>query len=108
MKKVYAAPDLLTTGHVHNLLQQAGISTQIHNYFLSGALGDLPINECWPEIWVADTDEIRALSILAEIEAQEKNPKPQWVCHRCGELNEGQFSECWKCGTTHPDNPSIS
>ncbi|APZ44029.1 DUF2007 domain-containing protein [Acidihalobacter ferrooxydans] len=98
MKKVYAAPDSLSAGHVRNLLQQAGIDARLRNQYLTGGVGDLPVNECWPEVWVDDSDELRALSLLAELKAQTARPGPDWVCPQCGEVNEGQFSECWRCG----------
>jgi len=26
----------------------------------------------------------------------------RWTCAKCGETLEGQFTECWKCGASHP------
>lgn len=102
MKKVYAAPDLLSVGNMRNLLRQAGIESFLRNQYLVGALGDLPVNECWPEIWVDDADEMRALAFLAELDREESKPRPAWLCPSCGERNEGQFSECWRCGAQRP------
>jgi hypothetical protein len=28
---------------------------------------------------------------------------PPWICPQCGEELEGQFGQCWKCQTPHPD-----
>lgn len=103
MKKVYAAPDSLSAGHVLNLLRQAGIEGRLRNLYLGGGIGDLPINECWPEVWVDDEQELRALTVLAELKTRQANPGPDWVCPHCGERNEGQFSECWRCGTERPE-----
>lgn len=30
-------------------------------------------------------------------------PGPPWVCPRCGEECEGQFAQCWHCGTDRPE-----
>lgn len=102
MKKVYAAPDMLSAGHVLNLLQQAGIRGRMRNLYLGGGVGDLPVNECWPEVWVDDIDEMRALAVLAELAAHPVQPGPDWLCPDCGESNEGQFGECWRCGAQRP------
>jgi hypothetical protein len=103
MKKVYAAPDSLRAGHVLNLLQQSGIEARMRNLYLGGGVGDLPVNECWPEVWVDDADEMRALALLAELSQAEAEPGPAWTCPNCGERNEGQFTECWRCGTQRPE-----
>lgn len=102
MKKVYAAPDMISAGNVRNLLRQAGIEAFLRNQYLLGGAGDLPVNECWPEVWVDDADALRALAFLAELERQAATPRPDWICERCGERNEGQFSECWRCGAQRP------
>lgn len=26
----------------------------------------------------------------------------EWKCNKCGEISEGQFSECWQCGASRP------
>lgn len=104
MKKVYAAPDLLSAGHVRNLLEQSGIGSDLRNYYLGGGVGDLPVNECWPEIWVDDGDASRAEQLIRELQsALAAPPDPLWHCTRCGEPNEGQFSECWRCGALRPE-----
>jgi len=103
MKKVYAAPNSLGAGHILNLLHQAGIEGRMRNLYLGGGVGDLPVNECWPEIWVNDEDEMRALALLAELSQEQAAPGPDWVCPSCGERNEGQFSECWRCGAERPE-----
>lgn len=103
MKKVYAAPDSLSAGHMLNLLRQAGIEGRLNKLYLGGGVGDLPVNECWPEVWVDDKDEMRALALLSELSAQSAQPGPDWICARCGERNEGQFSECWRCGASRPE-----
>lgn len=103
MKKVYASPDLLSAGHVRNLLEQNGIASQLRNYYLGGGIGDLPVNECWPEIWVDDSDVVRAEQVVRELrEALAEPPGPPWICPVCGERNEGQFGECWHCGAARP------
>lgn len=101
MKKVYAAQNLLDVGHMSNLLAQSGIQSEMRNYYLGSGVGDLPVNECWPELWVDEVDASRAEQLIRELNASLRNLDPPWFCSHCGEANEGQFDECWRCGTRH-------
>jgi len=69
------------------------------NSFLSGAAGELPPTEVWPILCVEDDkDYDRAKQIVDEELKRLENTSQRWVCHRCGETIEGQFTDCWKCG----------
>jgi hypothetical protein len=95
MKLFYSAPSLLMVEHVKNLLQSYGIECVLKNENLSGAAGELPPTECWPELWLTDNkyyDEACRL-LSGEATAQQT-----WACCDCGEVLEGQFDRCWNCG----------
>lgn len=95
MKLIYSAPNFLLVRHWKNLLESHGIACIIKNENLSGAAGELPPTECWPELWLTDNKYYReALQIL---DTNKKNQRP-WTCSSCGELLEGQFDQCWNCG----------
>lgn len=65
---------------------------------LTGGIGELPINECWPEIWVQnETDYDIAEKIIHNALSVASQQDP-WRC-QCGELIEGQFDVCWSCGS---------
>jgi Putative prokaryotic signal transducing protein len=87
---------------VKSLLDKADIPCAIRNEYLSMALGELPIGECSPELWILnDEDYPRAKEIVdawRNVEIEDHGP---WVC-RCGETIEGQFTSCWKCGMERP------
>jgi hypothetical protein len=103
MKRVYRAASLLQVAHARNVLISAGIDCELRNIFLAGAAGDLPMMETWPQLYVADDDEPRALRALARAEAfQGGSP---WTCEECGENLEPQFTTCWRCG--HERNGSL-
>jgi len=103
MKKVYSAENLVMAGHVRSLLQQAGIDCEIRNQNLAGAVGELPPFECWPEVWIYDDgDYDKAMEVIRQALAG-KNVGPSWRCVTCGEVIEGQFSQCWRCGSERPD-----
>lgn len=87
---------MLQVAHARNLLLASGIQSELRNQYLSGALGDLPMMETWPQIYVDDADERRALSVLERAAAQTSGPV--WICAGCGERMESQFTACWRCG----------
>ena len=57
MKRVYRAATLLQVAHARNVLITAGIHCELRNQYLAGALGDLPMMETWPQLYVDDCDE---------------------------------------------------
>jgi hypothetical protein len=100
MKRVFSAEFIPEVVHVQNLLEQSGIACTLRNERLGGAIGEIPFLEAWPQLWVDDADETRALRMLGELAAAARaQGAPAWRCSGCGEQIEGQFSECWQCGT---------
>ncbi|MBI1733298.1 MAG: DUF2007 domain-containing protein [Gammaproteobacteria bacterium] len=96
MRRVFSADNPLLAGHLCALLEAAGIPCILRNEYLSGAMGELPMNECWPEVWIADeADAARAENIVASWRGETQKGEP-WTCE-CGEVLEGQFTACWKC-----------
>ena len=99
MKKIYTSPDRLMVFHFKNVLESDNISCVVKNEFLAGAAGELPPNECWPELWIEnDKKYANALEILEKDSIIALVPKPAWTCTKCGEQLEGQFTDCWQCG----------
>lgn len=107
MKKVYSARDEIDAHLARNLLDENGIEAIVQAQALSGILGAIPVSEeTLPSIWVRDEDEPRALELLSHMKAGEPPParadQHPWTCPKCGEQIEGQFTECWNCGTSRP------
>ncbi len=100
MKRVYRAPTLLQVAHARNVLLTAGIQCELRNQYLAGALGDLPMMETWPQLYVDDSDEQYALSALSRSASAPQGPP--WACVQCGEELEPQFTQCWRCGAEFP------
>ena len=69
MKRVYRAASLLQVAHARNVLITAGIRCEMRNQYLAGAMGDLPMMETWPQLYVEDEDEQYALSALSRAAA---------------------------------------
>jgi hypothetical protein len=98
MKKVFSTDDRLLAGHIHSVLEAQNIGCWIKNLNLSGAIGELPPTECWPEIWIHDDDDYPlATKIIQDINSPATGENKSWTC-QCGEINEVQFQICWRCG----------
>lgn len=96
MKRVFRASSLLQVAHARNVLIAAGIDSELRNQYLAGALGDLPMLETWPQLWVEDDLESAALRALEKASAAPAGAN--WTCPDCGEQLEPQFTTCWRCG----------
>lgn len=98
MKKLHPCENNIVATRLQDVLNAAGIGCFIKNQGLSGAMGELPINECWPELWLFEEDDFdRALQIVNDTLALSPDTQAAWRCS-CGENIEGQFSACWQCG----------
>ena len=99
MRKLAQAPNIAIATLWADMLSQAGVAASVQRYFLSGIAGDLPPDQCLPEVWVThDDQEARAKTLLHELQ---NLPQRRWVCS-CGEVVEGGFEQCWQCGADMP------
>lgn len=103
MKLVFDHIDFTAVGHVRGLLEAEGIPCEIRNEGGSGAAGELPFTQVYPELWILnDRDETRARAIVRDFRESATPPGPDWTCPRCHEGVDGIFSECWNCGEPAP------
>jgi hypothetical protein len=102
MKRVFTGINLADTTHLKNLLEQSGIGCFIKNTYLGAAVGDLPVFDVSPEIWVfADADAARAEALIRDaLRPQIAAGAEPWRCAQCDEINEHQFAACWRCGAS--------
>ena len=97
MKKLTSAETIVTITHYQNLLAAEGIKTEIRNQHLGGIMGEMPVFETWPQLWIVnDLDFDRATQLIESADV-EPHGAP-WTCSQCGEENEGQYAACWNCG----------
>ena len=106
MKRVFASRDWAAIAIVRQLLANEGIDTIIQNENMSALSGEVPFFLAMPEVCIVrDEDEAQALAIVERVESGEgrdQESTKSWTCPRCGEMVEGQFTACWKCGTRMP------
>lgn len=99
MQKVYTSEDRLLVEHVKNILENENIRCVLKNTFLSSGAGELPPLECWLELWVTDDKQAnQARTLIQQLLQAQQIKKKDWQCPNCGEMLEGQFTACWKCG----------
>ncbi|SIT50263.1 conserved hypothetical protein [Paraburkholderia piptadeniae] len=100
MMKLMRAPNVVIGQHWVNLLAAAGIECELHNRYLSGAIGEIPADQCAPELWLVDErDEMLARKVIDAASNGPAANAPGWRCTHCGEWLEAQFTVCWNCGT---------
>jgi hypothetical protein len=99
MQRVTQAPNIAIATLWVDALRQAGIAAAVQRYYLGAAAGELPPDQCLPEIWVIDDAQREpARSFLRDLA---RLPQRRWMC-ACGELVEGGFEQCWSCGRPMP------
>ena len=99
MLRLTHAPNIAIAALWLDALQQAGYSASMQRYFLSGIAGELPPDQCLPEIWLQYDEHVtRARALLQDLQDL---PQRRWHC-RCGEMVEGGFEQCWQCGALMP------
>ena len=95
MLRLTQAPNIAIASLWVDLLQQAGVQATVQRYFLGAIAGQMPPDQCLPEIWLTDAaQEDKARQLL---HALQHAPQRLWRC-ACGELIEGSFERCWQCG----------
>lgn len=102
MLQVYTAQDPTEAHFVKGLLEVQGIACDVRGESLFGARGALPITtETAPSIWILDDANYNdAIDIIKEYENlrnKDTSKDPKWVCKKCGEESEAQFTDCWNC-----------
>jgi len=102
MKRVYTAETVVQVTHIKNVLEAAGVQTELRNQRLTGGVGEIPFLETWPELWAAELDAAWARALIEEAVHGDETKESPWSCTGCGERIEGQFTVCWQCGQQQP------
>jgi hypothetical protein len=96
MRRLAQAPNIAIAQLWCDMLRDEGFETTMQRYFISSIAGDVPPDQCSPELWLTDERQYdRALLALRQIQYM---PQRRWVCAGCRELVEGGFTQCWNCG----------
>lgn len=101
MKKLYIARHMTEAHLLRGFLESQGIASIVRGDLLTGGFGELPVDQC--SVWLTDERQFARADELvrdflkgsfARIYSGER-----WVCPQCNETLEGQFTQCWRCGS---------
>jgi hypothetical protein len=99
MLRLTRAPNIAICALWVDALRHAGIEATMQRYYLGAIAGDLPPDQCLPEVWLThDEQEAQARALLDDLA---RVPQRRWSC-QCGEIVEGGFEQCWSCGALMP------
>ena len=102
MPRLTQAPNIAIATLWVDALIAEGIQASVQRQYLGSAAGELPPDQCLPEVWIKDDEQDgRARQILQDLRHM---PQYRWFC-KCGELVEGGFQACWNCGALMPSLP---
>jgi len=77
-------------------LAQEGIACVLRNTALGTALGEIPLTECFPELWLLDAETWpKAKNLLRQWLAETAGDT--WTCPACGAVVDPPLEACWRC-----------
>jgi hypothetical protein len=99
VKRLCKASSLPDAHILRGLLQQSGIEAHVFNENAQSGVGQLPVSEAYPEVWLADDRDFARAEEL--IRAFDEAPRDSGTvrCLGCGEDNPANFQLCWSCGS---------
>ena len=99
MQRIAQAPSVFIATLWVDVLKAEGIQASVQRQYLSGVAGELPPDQCLPEVWIEQSHHAeRAEQVLNHLQHM---PQQRWLC-TCGELVEGGFQQCWNCAEPMP------
>lgn len=103
MKKVFTVTNNIELAPYKAALQQENIAYLVKNEFAMATIGEIPVNESWPQIWVLENStEQKARELCQALEKSMLTDQVDWYCNTCGENNGANFEFCWQCGAALP------
>jgi len=108
MKKVYIAQDPSDAHFVAGILQEHGIACEVLGEDLWAARGALSVSpDTLPAVWIQNDNRYeQARNLIRQIEDKTLNTpisNSPWKCPNCGQDLEPQYTDCWNCGTSRPE-----
>ena len=100
MRRLTTAPNLALATLWADMLTQGGIHSSVQRAYASSIAGEVPPDQCLPEVWVMDDDQLEpARRLLDQLRHAQHRC---WTCPACQEQVDGPFEQCWRCGQAMP------
>jgi len=112
MRRLYTGTDTALIEYLREQLENRGFGVYVRNPTNTGsAAGELSPIMAPPELWLTNSGDFAAAErvLRQALTAVRPQRTDSWRCPQCGELVEGQFEICWRCGTPRPaqgENPN--
>ena len=100
MRRVYTAGTLPEAHLILQQLESVGIDARVFNENAQGGIGELPVTDIWPDVWIVQNHQFRAARTV--IERYESSSENELLCNSCGEISPGRFEVCWHCRAILP------
>ncbi|HEY8202778.1 MAG TPA: DUF2007 domain-containing protein [Actinomycetota bacterium] len=102
MRRVHIAQTLADAYIVKDVLESHGFACMVQGEHLVGIRGEVPLDaSTLPSVWVPESQAERAIRVVADAQGGQSEAG-DWICPNCDEEIEGQFTDCWRCGTPRP------
>lgn len=102
MIKIYSAASLLDAQLVCDALLDAGMQAVVRGGYLTGAIGELPV-ETLVNVWLVEPMHYeRARKVVASMVSNSVTVEQDVTCVECAALCTNHFSICWNCGASLP------
>jgi hypothetical protein len=100
MRRLTTAPNLAIATLWADMLTQGGFAANVQRAYASSIAGEVPPDQCLPEVWVVEDEQLDAARAL--LMQLRHAPHRHWVCPACHERVDGPFEQCWSCGGAMP------
>ena len=101
MKQLHAARHAVEAHLVRGFLASQGVAAEVRGEYLTSGWGELPVDVC--SVWIVDDTQFEQANELLVSFLKGSFARmysgDAWSCPGCGETLEGQFTDCWSCGT---------
>ncbi len=106
MHKIFTADNFVQLDQLRALLLENGIDCMHkgESSIGSGAAGgEVPPIAIKNELHVFEESDVEPAKALIIDFLTAHNDRSDWICPKCGEKIEKEFSDCWKCSVDEPD-----
>ena len=100
MRRLTTAPNVAFAPLWADMLTHGGLVARVLRAYASSIAGEVPPDQCLPEVWVMDEARYEAARTL--LDQLRRGPTRHWVCPACHERVDGPFEQCWNCGGAMP------
>ena len=99
MKKLYSASNLPDAHLIRNMLEEAGIHSHVFNENAQGGVGQLPVADAYPQVWIANERDLDVARKLVDSFEHMPDVAGTLRCPQCAEESPSTFQLCWNCGS---------